>query len=1171
MQRAHKALRQAGLSLVDVLVGLGIAAVVALISATYTATATEHARRNQDHVFAFAKAQAILEEIRAEAESGATDDASELDRFDDAGRWSFTLTLQTEVVGGATVPVAADSAASGNRFEGGGWRYARQISVRPFTGIDTRDLRIVTVRVFRYDEDDPPGAQIANLSTVVRTLSEAYPPTQVFDVYLLALENVPGWWVNLGSLKPFVEASLRDVMARNPGLELRTHWITKTSFGRDPEYTPYFNETHVSTDATPYAYFYPGRMPAGSATEFYYVPERVQGRANVDGVVRNGFDATLNPLPYSLADQFNHSMRYPDELALFDARVAAGLEDPDVPTWRIFLERLNTDPDRYRNAILINLHGELLPMPPLRNYSDAAREPATRPNVRVVTHPEKLRFTRDDANPANSDDVRLRVYTYKTDPSSGPETLDAPVIVEIPGLDLTGSVNAVSGSATVRIGCVRGGTDLDPVDGARDDYEPLDNAPVVVGTGPYTPSFANEMYARVRYEPPVGGVPGATVFELHNSPLVTPLVNNRGLASGARLYGMEYIPCSVESANSFSNDLYALGTVPKNTARWVIVIPRDQLGSSDTRLTITTRIGSGSGGDTTSDDAAFATGVMYPPTSRNEPQNISRTYTWWAASREAVPYTERYQFQGDPRHCPYADLKSGGSSFPDGTNWYFDDFQNGSTNAIGSWPGFSASRLKNNGNTSDDGWKGRIEIDVPRFFQVLRAGLVESETLYTSMTGWSYYYMGVGNEIGYDSANGYANSIPVAGDPFGAPGATGYEQSITNAAATWGTGVKLVRSNASGTYWWCKPWIGELCPDSAYPGSWRVPLYEYSDTLPVPNPLPAPKGNLPAGSASSEFRRVARDAITVGLPAGTTLRQAQRRTQQEGCTSFFNTGTSSATFHHQGRDGTTGNLTAVGVEVSEDFRMPLPGTTPISRPFSIAASGDGGTGDEFGFTTDYPRYGVQQLDMYFNHSGGTTGSALLQVTNPTGTRTGYQLVHGIDRTLASGSAFIARYSIATLVHGYFRAGDPARTRPMALSARVQVLAPTAVTQLVDPATITVQWRTAWQRWDGKDYSRTQSSPLSEPENNLEYRLIYSPDSGTTWFHCADGSPAVPGKRPTAGGLLATDANPAADESATWPTPTAGFPEGSYLLRVECWRRNSSLHLSYHQERIFIER
>src|SRR6185369_11899898 len=91
-------------------------------------------------------------------------------------------------------------------------------------------------------------------------------------------------------------------------------------------------------------------------------------------------------------------------------------------------------PQKYRNALVVNLHGELLPMPALRNYSDAAKDPLAAPEVRVVTHPEKLRTVRDPAGAA-TEAARFRVYAYTTNlaaPASQPT-----IELEVVGMDLT--------------------------------------------------------------------------------------------------------------------------------------------------------------------------------------------------------------------------------------------------------------------------------------------------------------------------------------------------------------------------------------------------------------------------------------------------------------------------------------------------------------------------------------------------------------------------------------------------------------------------------------------------------------------------------------------------------------------------------------------------------------
>ena len=1159
--RTHLA-RNSGMSLFEVLVAAGILAIVSASAVFFLLTEWRQDALDRDREFAMDRAQSILEELRAFAEVGETNDAATLDQFDDGITFSNTLsTLHKPVPFGAQL-VDPDAPISGNmRTSDGTWRYARRITVRHFPGVDQRDLRIVTVRVFlSAGATTGTGPEIANVSSAIRTVSEPVPPTQVYDVYFVALENVPGWWVYMDTIRPFVEASLSDLVGRNPGLKFRTHWITKLGYGRNPQYTPFFNEAAASTSPIPYAYFYPGKMPTASASQRYYVPDNVQGRANVDGLIRNGWDATTNPFPYTLADQHNSCMRLPEEEALFDARVSAGQEDAAAPTWRLLLERMNSQPDAYRNAIIVNLHGELLPLPPLRNYSDAAREPESRPGVRVVTHPEKIRFARGAA----SEDVQFRVYTYRTIPGVLPEQMNAPVIVEIPGMDLTGNVNLTgAGPLTLGIGRVTGGLDLNPVNGARDPYA-LDTAPVVMGAAKRTPAYAGEMYARVYWAPTAYSGNGATVIELHNSPLSTVRVSNQGLDPTKRLYGMDYIPCPTEATNDFTTNLASNLVVEKNTARWTIRIPATMLGSADRRIEAVTRIGHGNAVNTGIDNAAFATGIMYPPAARTEPENISKTYCWWAASPEAVPFTERYQYQGDPRHCPYADLRVGGSSFPNGYNWYFDDLQNSSVNAIASWPGLDAGRIKNNGSATDDGWLGRMEIDTPRFFRLLRDGLQRSEALFTTLTGFSYYYVGLGNEIGYDSANGYPNSIPVSGQPFGQSG-SGYEQSITSGGGSYGSGVKYVRSNAAANYWWEMPWLGELCPDAQYTTSWKVPATDDTATTAGPR-----KGNLPAGAAASEFRRVTRDQIGVNLPPGTTLESTERRTNAEGSTSMFNIGTASSTFHHQYRDGTSGALADGGTEVSRDLHFPLPPTAPISRPFDLNVGADGGIGDEFAYTTDYPHPTATLRRTYFAHSSGAKGSALVELSTAGLPHSAFVVVSGIDKTTESGSSFIARFAMLTLIHGFLSAGDPALPAPIGMPPRIVIKAPTAITELEDPTQIDLVWHTEWRRWDGIPYTTTFPPTYTRPESIVQYALLYSNDNGRTWRYMQNDAVATPGVLPPPA-LRVSDAADGVDEVFHWPVLRTRFPMGTYLIRVEAYRTAAMLHYSFHEERIYINR
>ena len=277
-------------------------------------------------------------------------------------------------------------------------------------------------------------------------------------MYLIACENVPGWWVFMDAIQPFIEATLKDLEGRNPGLKYRTHWVTTLGYGRDEEYAPYTNDERDSRADTPWTYCYPGTMPAGMASQRYYVPEKIRARVNVDGVSTPIFandwseqesytdtngngrrDAGEpytdsdgdgqwdlgNEAPYALADMNNHCMRYPDAMAKFEARVAAGLDPEITPSWRLLLDQMILEPDRFHNALVVNLHGELLPMPPSRNYSDAAAAPTLRPGWRVVTHPEHIAPRRVAGDDVASVAPRFRVHAYKTsfDGPAGAEVL----------------------------------------------------------------------------------------------------------------------------------------------------------------------------------------------------------------------------------------------------------------------------------------------------------------------------------------------------------------------------------------------------------------------------------------------------------------------------------------------------------------------------------------------------------------------------------------------------------------------------------------------------------------------------------------------------------------------------------------------------------------------------
>ena len=1159
-----------GSSLIEVLVSLGLVVVVVFGLLDYTKSAFTTTKHNADRQFATEKAISMLEELKSIVQV-QSDSTTVLDGYDDGAAYNNVLTTDRSVTNPLTAP------SNNIRLGDGTYKYARQVTVSLLPGTTDPNVRLVNVRVVLNKDLNGDGQKdmLAEVAGVIRTAAGNYAPTQVYDVYALAIENVPGWWVYMANLIPFMQTAFQNLQARNPGLEYRVHWITKLSYGRDTQYTPQINNSVDSRQPINKVYFYPGKMPTGEAVAYYYPPDNFNGHILVDNTDTNGYDATTNPDPYALADMYNNAMRYPDELALFNQRVTDGTETDDSPTLRILLERLYQHPELFRNAIIINLHGELFPFPPIRNYSDPAKDPATTSlqNVRVVTHPERLHYI----NTATS--IKLRVYGYRTNPTAtapaqnsdwlGQNVIGStvPVNITLKGITWT----PTSGSSDIV--AIKGGTDQDGVVGA-DAYQAV-NATTTVST--------NGMY----YSSTVSG--GDTIISLYNTPVRTPEVNipstsnYTGLNVNSRLYGMDYIPAPAEDLTlsspptAFTSNLATTHTISSgvcnggecetNTARWVITVPANVLpgGTNGNGLvTVETRINSTTSGTRT-----------------NHPPNLSRTYVWrgtdlWtfgdgtATNPPNLPITETYQIMGDPRHNPYADLKAphngsglaGADRLGMGYNRYFDDFENATVNAAGSpnWKGYKYTvssvdyGIKNDGTTGNGGWKAAgdyMELDMNRVYQVLRTVIAKPRAVWTTMTGYSYYYCGIGNEIGYDSANDFPNSIPVDAKLTTGTSAAVYEQNILPSSTE---GVKYIQENVSGG-WWGVNWLGELYPDSTYTGGsgW------------------ATTGNLPTGVGSGTFVRTLRTAITTNLPRGTSLESAGRRSGPEGSTAFYWNGTTSSTFHHEPNDG-TGDLQSGGTEIASRYNYPLSNGIPINRPFGISVNDTADNPDHYLQAPYGTVFSASYYSQFYNHSViSDPGSAMIALTG-SGNDVAFVGVNGISMTGESGTSFISNWSLLTLIHSFLTAGryNPGGSYANHIEQlpQVSITSPNATTNLTNPSTISVGWSRKWLRWDGQSYTTAYPNGYSE-SSALSYTTLYSADNGATWKFMQDNTAATPGVRPTNSAYLISSAS--ATPSYSWSVPSGSFPQGTYLIRVEAYRDNLPLHYAYHQYAAFIRR
>lgn len=479
MYRFKKRFDQKGYTLIEVAMATVVLGVMATTLVLSNRLLNKEEVKNADQTFATQKAIQMYEELRSLVNGNQQLGVGVLDNYSNNSRYDLCLTTDVNVdnasvtASTAVIDAAAGNVLSGNMKTSGIWRYMRQVEInRVANDIYARQ---VTVKVFlypgnSYDETNPqPGPLLATVGGVLRTSETPYEPSQVMDLYILQITTIPAWWAVLPTLSQAMQTSIYDLEGRTPGLVIRPHFITRSSYGRDTYYQPYTNSVAHPAETTtfPWAYFYPGYAmqdaTACNCDAQYYDPDNDQnslqmaGQVLLDGtsdpVYSSQFD-TSSGVNYTIADQYNNAMRYPDEIAAYNAvteayAAAATIKDSGVTeiSYRMLLEGMLSQPQSFENSIIVNLHGELLPLPPIRNYSDPAKDPGNQlvdllggsnpyaqsvscnianwttsgspsiavtggnTNVRVVTHPELLYYPGATTS-SSSVTIRLRVYAY---------------------------------------------------------------------------------------------------------------------------------------------------------------------------------------------------------------------------------------------------------------------------------------------------------------------------------------------------------------------------------------------------------------------------------------------------------------------------------------------------------------------------------------------------------------------------------------------------------------------------------------------------------------------------------------------------------------------------------------------------------------------------------------
>ncbi len=1208
----RRRLDQRGMTLVEVVIATVILATMATSLITVRSFMAKQTVRVQERVVTSMKALQMMEELRALVAANETKGIGVLDDYH-SGSLGNIANFSPVLTSVQTVTNPADP-LSGNTSQPSGWKFLRHIEVLTVPGQADPNMRQVTVRVYLRSEMGNLAAAvpIAQASAILRTITTPLVPSQGYDVYVIQPYNIPGWWVNVGLLDQVVDEMTSDITKRNPGFEPRIHKITRLAYGRDREYAPFVNDNWTANStASPYVYFYPGRILVDSDQEyrFFWASLFEKGGAQINRT--NSWDdpsaapatylvndVTAGPKNYALADQFNHAVRYPEEVRRYNmALAAAQAETSDPKKWpeislRMLLEKMNTTPDEFRNVLLINLGGEMLPIPPMRNFSDAAKWPdgqiaqiafgantfpldapnppvtmvASGPatyiyedtmsllNYRVVTHPEQLAYN------SSSTAVTLRVYPYMMRPGSFPADMALPVItLFFPN---------------------------DNISFGASDIQKINGNPAI-GYSKVTAA------AGVDYE--VSSLGDGTVLRLYNTEMrngqFVSGTNVSGLATGAMIDALEYVPCPLGGASSpytqfTGNELSdviastSTGSGARNTARWIIRVSGLSALASQNPHVIETRLGGvehwapGSAQVTLGGLATFAEGET------TDLQNLSRTYVWTGGN--APPVTEQFQVMGDARHCPYADVKASARY-----NWFFRNPGATGTNAF---RGFAKAETYGAG-----GWKGLdgwgMEFDYPGVSDFYRQGFLKSAAIWSTLNGYSQWNCGLGGEIGAEpqdpTANGIrvntlpwtsngANSNNIVVNEIARDGAYSTNNGLSSTNGAWKPGGRRVITRTDNS-WSARYWLGELFPDSSYETHWKK-----GSAGVVGNG----GGNLPTG-VGNFYRAAFMQNSVLGRNLCTTL-------GSPGPVQFMNGTTEanapSAKWYRPEND-TDASRTTLGTQLALMFSFPMPVSFPsaATRPFRLDDSDTAYRNNTFMESeeiasrvwVDIPSVGGVKRRFY--DPGGLsastyTNAGIIRVRKVAGSVTNcfYVASNGIAASGKTGPSQIAKIVLITMMRTFFDGGlvDVAGTASHITQLPLADVTKPEQGEAVNPANgpATLQFVTAYRRWGGQIYTEEYSNTYAEPSSiQIEYGLKYSDNIGGPWYWFQDGVQCYEGEKPTGSHIFYTGSAPVTFTTTLNLDSPVSFPDGKVYLRLEGYRAGFNLHYCYDMTNIRVQR
>ena len=708
---------------------------------------------------------------------------------------------------------------------------------------------------------------------------------------------------------------------------------------------------------------------------------------------------------------------------------------------------------------------------------------------------------------------------------------------------------------------------------------------------------------------PACGMMQTPTFSATPSPTFTPNPPiYQGLSPTTRLYGLEYIPFPPQGSGttaftSLDISFTSASTLlekPKNTARWRIELVGLSLTVGADVASVETRIGPYGVTCTTGYLDANTQGNNYNLQMPDRPQDLSTTYAYLTAS--AVPITESYDVMGDPRYVPYLDMMhSGTTGFADNYNWFFRDL---TTDSSGAW----YTQYVPNAKFND--YNGQPNIDVPKAFMLIREGVMISRSIYTSVCGWSAYYIGGGGEIGGDSDNALTNAVPTYGGPWNSNSAPFYVDEIIG-ASTW------VRNSAG---WMSMPFIGELWPDNQYHSDWAS-----NGTTGTSATWGNLRNILQGGNAYRDsIANFGKTYVASGNYSSTyPFVLVQHRNQGNGSATFMNStdGSSTNPFNHSGLGSAySAPVLPDGTSLGNDFNFAMPPTFAVTRPWALNLGGN--TPQEWSmapYNVSRPiinAYTGQPVAVatpgFYDYTGAENfSSAPIRmydtggVIDPRGVPSaGWFVVNGLAPSTQSGYSFVARFALLGCLRTFLDAGVPTvaasftsganrigaagptfRIAPVPL---VQITVPTNNQDMSHYSNITINWKERYARWDGYRYTDNYpciDGPQSpDPNGNycpqltsqggdptkewhdpegLVFNVKYSTDQGATWTSCLTGANALAGVY-----LPGPDSIPYSPTylyTSTWDV--SSLPAGKKIVRVEVYRVDYPQHYGFHDIQI----